>query len=124
MQIDSVSLAKGDIKSKEKNKNNKPYCFYCLMNGHKMEVSNTIICCDLCDDNDHVTEACPFMNGAPPTTTPLGYAVAGLGFYHIPFIDKQNTKTDYKDALVKIIEGSLTATQFTVEKTFTRQLEA
>jgi hypothetical protein len=113
MQIDS---AQGDIKSKGKIKNKKPHCFRCLTTGHKMEVCKTIICCDLCDDNDHVTKACCFMKGAPPTATPLGYAVDGLGFYCIPFTVKQNTKTDSNDALVKITEGS-------TPKTFTRQLE-
>jgi hypothetical protein len=38
-----------------------------------------------------------------------------LGFYYIPYTEKQKNKTESRDAVVTISEGSLTAAQVTVE---------
>ena len=50
-----------------------------------------------------------------PTAIPCGFAVEGLGFYYIPYTEKQKNKTESRDAVVTISEGSLTAAQVTVE---------
>ena len=43
------------------------------------------------------------------------FAVEGLGFYYIPYTEKQKTKTESREAVVTISEGSLTAAQVAVE---------
>ncbi|WVZ93689.1 hypothetical protein U9M48_039650 [Paspalum notatum var. saurae] len=98
-----------------KNKTSKPYCYRCFTKGHVISVFTTVLCCDMCDENDHATKACPYAKGAKPTATPCGYAVDGLGFYYIPFTGKQTETLDSKAALVKVSEGSLTVAQATVE---------
>ncbi|KAJ1275894.1 hypothetical protein BS78_05G171000 [Paspalum vaginatum] len=92
-----------------------PYCYRCFTKGHVASVCTTVLCCEICDSDEHVTKACPWMKGAKPTAIPCGYAVDGLGFYFIPHTEKHVPKSDSRTALVKVIEGSLTAVQVTVE---------
>ena len=80
-----------------------------------MAECTTTLCCVVCDGDDHVTKACPLAKGVKPTAIPCGYAVEGLGFYYIPYTEKQKTKTESREAVVTISEGSLTAAQVAVE---------
>ncbi|KAJ1282618.1 hypothetical protein BS78_03G065900 [Paspalum vaginatum] len=92
-----------------------PYCYRCFTKGHVSVVCTTVLCCGICDSAEHVTKACPLMKGAKPTAILCGYAVDGLGFYFIPHTEKHVPRSDSRSALVKVIEGSLTAAQVTVE---------
>ncbi|KAJ1255459.1 hypothetical protein BS78_K215100 [Paspalum vaginatum] len=96
-------------------KQNKPYCYRCFTKGHAITVCSTVLCCDICDSDEHHTKACPYSKGAKPTAIPCGYAVDGLGFYYIPYNGKQKDTSDSKSAMVKVSEGSLTVSQFTAE---------
>ncbi|WVZ95932.1 hypothetical protein U9M48_041634 [Paspalum notatum var. saurae] len=80
-----------------------------------LQLAMQALLCDVCDSDGHVANACPYSKGAKPTAILCGYAVDGLGFYHIPFNGKQKANLDSKDALVKVLEGSLTEAQVTVE---------
>ncbi|KAJ1273979.1 hypothetical protein BS78_05G028000 [Paspalum vaginatum] len=80
-----------------------PYCYRCFTKKVMFQLA------------EHVTKTCPLMKGAKPTAIPCGYAVDGLGFYFIPHTEKHVPKSDSRSALVKVIEGSLTAAQVTVE---------
>jgi hypothetical protein len=44
-----------------------------------------------------------------------GYAVDGLGFYYIPHAAPIKNKGNTKAALIRVVEGSLNATQVTAE---------
>jgi hypothetical protein len=113
MHIDGEIVTQGAIKGSGKNK--PPYCFRCLTKGHVMTECTTTLCCVVCDGDDHVTKACPLLKGVKPTAIPCGFVVEGLGFYYIPYTEKQKTKTESRDAMVTISEGSLTAEQVTIE---------
>ncbi|WVZ54019.1 hypothetical protein U9M48_004889 [Paspalum notatum var. saurae] len=80
-----------------------------------LQLAMQALLCDVCDSDEHVAKACPYSKGAKPTAILCGYAVDSLGFYHIPFNGKQKANLDSKDALVKVLEGSLTEAQVTVE---------
>lgn len=80
-----------------------------------MTECTSIISCDICDSDNHVTKACPAMKGAKPTATLCGYAVEGLGFYYIPHSGKQKRKVEPRQAIVSVTSGDLTMAQVTVE---------
>ncbi|KAJ1259458.1 hypothetical protein BS78_10G157000, partial [Paspalum vaginatum] len=105
------NLTRESSKSGKKN----PYCYRWFTKGHVSVVCTTVLCCEICDSVEHVTKACPLMKGAKPTAIPCRYAVDGLGFYFIPHIEKHVPKSDSISAPVKVIEGSLTTAQVTVE---------
>jgi len=43
------------------------------------------------------------------TAIPCGYAIEGLGFYFIPVIENPKIVSEDKSAVVRVLEGSLTA---------------
>jgi hypothetical protein len=49
------------------------------------------------------------------TAIPCGYAVEGLGFYFIPVTENPKVNLEEKSAVVRVLEGSLTADQLAVE---------
>jgi len=49
------------------------------------------------------------------TAIPCGYAVEGLGFYFIPVAENPKVNLEEKSAVVRVLEGSLTADQLAVE---------
>jgi hypothetical protein len=49
------------------------------------------------------------------TAIPCGYAVEGLGFYFIPAAENPMVNLEEKSAVVRVLEGSLTADQLAVE---------
>jgi hypothetical protein len=49
------------------------------------------------------------------TAIPCGYAVEGLGFYFIPVTENPKFNLEEKPAVVRVLEGSLTADQLAVE---------
>jgi hypothetical protein len=49
------------------------------------------------------------------TAIPSGYAVKGLGFYFIPVAENPKLNLEEKSAVVRVLEGSLTADQLAVE---------
>jgi hypothetical protein len=63
---------------------------------------------DLCF-GDHVKKVCPNLKYLHSTAIPCGYAVEGLGFYFIPVIENSKIASDDKSAMVRVLEGSLTA---------------
>lgn len=71
--------------------------------------------CFRCDSEEHATEACPLQNGAKPKAEPCGFAVDGLGFYHIPHSEKPISKLESEYARVKVIKGQMSAAQVTYE---------
>uniref|UniRef100_K3ZCU6 CCHC-type domain-containing protein n=1 Tax=Setaria italica TaxID=4555 RepID=K3ZCU6_SETIT len=94
---------------------NKPYCYRCLTKGHINTQCTTQISCALCVTDTHVTKACPQAKVAKQTASLCGYAVDGLGFYHIPYNGKLKAQPESKAAVVKVIEGSMTANNIAVE---------
>jgi len=62
-----------------------------------------------------VKKICPNLKILQSTAIPCGYAVEGLGFYFIPVIDTPKVTSVDTSAVVRVLEGSLTADQLAVE---------
>ena len=92
----------------------KPYCYHCHTKGHTMSVCTVVLSCEICF-GDHVKKVCPNLKNLQATAIPCGYAVEGLGFYFIPIIENPKLPSDDKSAVVRVLEGSLTADQLAVE---------
>ncbi|KAJ1255690.1 hypothetical protein BS78_07G089300 [Paspalum vaginatum] len=86
---------------------NKPYCYKCLTEGHKITECTTVLSCDMCGSDEHVTKACASSKHTKPTALPCGYAVEGLGFYYIPYLGDQLSPSDSVAAMVRVIEGTM-----------------
>jgi len=109
LDVPESSHKGGNHKSK-----GKPYCYRCHTKGHTMSVCTTVLCCDLCF-GDHVKKVCPNLKNLNSTAIPCGYAVEGLGFYFIPVAENPKLTSEDKSAVVRVLEGSLTADQLAVE---------
>jgi len=103
------SSQKGNQKSK-----GKPYCYRCHTKGHTISVCTAVLSCEICY-GDHVKKVCPNLKNLHSTAIPCGYAVQGLGFYFIPVAENPKVVSDDKSAVVRVLEGSLTADQLAVE---------
>ena len=69
----------------------------------------------LCDSHEHMNHKCPLLKAPRPVAYAAGYAVMGLGFYHIPHPPLPRTKKDSKMARVSVVGGSLSADQLVLQ---------
>ena len=58
---------------------------------------------------------CPNSKKTNTSAIPCGYAVEGLGFYFIPVVENAKVNVQEKKAMVRVLEGSFTVDQLTVE---------
>lgn len=89
-------------------------CSRCTQKGHSISDCSTQVYCVICDGHDHVNHCCHLLKQARPVAHAVGYAVEGLGFYHIPH-PPLSRKKDSKTALVKVVVGTLTVDQVTAQ---------
>jgi hypothetical protein len=92
----------------------KPFCYHCHTKVHTMAECTAVLCCEICY-GDHVTKICPNMKKMNTTAIPCGYAVEGLGFYFIPLAENPKVNVEEKSAVVRVLEGSITADLLAVE---------
>lgn len=85
-------------------------CSRCALKGHLAADCSTELYCVICDGHDHVNHRCHLLKQPRPVAHAVGYAVAGLGFYHIPH-PPLSRKKDSKTALVKVVGGTLSIDQ-------------
>ena len=69
----------------------------------------------LCDSHEHMNHKCPLLKAPRPVAYAAGYAVMGLGFYHIPHPPLPRMKKDSKMARVSVVGGSLSADQLVLQ---------
>jgi hypothetical protein len=55
-----------------------------ISKGHVSAECSTILFCAICEGGDHVAASCPTKKKAKPMAFSVGYAIDGLGFFHIP----------------------------------------
>ena len=108
-----LEIPKSSNKGNQKNKN-KPYCFRCYTKGHTINECTTILKCDICF-GDHVKKVCPNLKSLNVSVNPCGYAVEGLGFYHIPVTENSKSKDLDTSAIVRVLDGSPTTEDLAVE---------
>lgn len=76
--------------------------------GHVREDCDAEMYCDICDCIEHFTSRCPKFRGDKPCAIPCGYAVEGLGFYHIPQSVTPQQRSDPRAAVIRVTDGTLT----------------
>ncbi|CAN6317318.1 unnamed protein product [Urochloa humidicola] len=87
-------------------------CARCTKKGHIAARCTAEIYCVICNThNDHMNHKCPVLKMPRPVAHAVGYAVHGLGFYHIPHPPLAKVKRESKTALIKVEGGSLTKEQ-------------
>ncbi|KAJ1256953.1 hypothetical protein BS78_K261200 [Paspalum vaginatum] len=87
-------------------------CSRCTKKGHVAARCTNQIYCVICDSKDHVNHRCPVLKQPRPVAHAVGYAVHGLGFYHIPHPPLPQAKKDSKTALIRIVGGQLSEEQW------------
>ncbi|KAG0521007.1 hypothetical protein BDA96_08G123900 [Sorghum bicolor] len=90
-------------------------CSRCSKKGHAAGDCNAEVYCVICDSQDHMNHKCPLLKAPRPVAHAAGYAVMGLGFYHIPHPPLPRTKKDSKMARVSVMGGSLSADQLVLQ---------
>lgn len=86
-------------------------CSRCSKKGHHAAVCTTEIYCVICNSNDHMNHRCHLLKAPRPVAHAAGYAVMGLGFYHIPHPPLPRVKKDTKKAQVSVVGGILSGEQ-------------
>lgn len=86
-------------------------CSHCTKNGHVAAKCDAELYCVICDGQDHVNHKCPILKQARPVAHAVGYAVHGLGFYHIPHPPLAWSKKESKSAMITVTGGVLTKEQ-------------
>jgi hypothetical protein len=83
-------------------------CSRCAKKGHNTAACTAEIYCVICDaHNDHVNHRCPVLKLPRPVAHAVGYAVHGLGFYHIPRPPLSRAKKDSRMALISVEGGQV-----------------
>jgi hypothetical protein len=60
-----------------------PYCYQYKTKGHAIEVCHASTYCDICASHDHVRPRCPKFRAVRLAAMMCGFAVEGLGFFHM-----------------------------------------
>jgi hypothetical protein len=104
------SSAQGEARGN--NINNIPCCYHCLNHGHPTEECTTVLSCVICESASHVKAWCPLLKKAKSTfALTCGYAIDGLGFYHIPTSVAVRPRTEARAAAVRVVQGVMTTAQ-------------
>jgi hypothetical protein len=82
-------------------------CSCCTRKGHIAANCTKEIYCIICDKHDHVNYKCPLLKMPRPVAHTVGYAVHGLGFYHIPRRPLARSRKDSRTAIVSVEGGML-----------------
>jgi hypothetical protein len=73
-----------------------PYCFRCKTKGHAE------MFCEICESRDHIKHHCSKFIADKMAAVPRGYAVEGLGFFHIAHDASLKHKSVERTTLIKI----------------------
>lgn len=90
-------------------------CSRCSKRGHTSAGCTTELYCVICDGRDHVNHRCPVLKQPKPVAHAVGYAVHGLGFYHIPHPPLSRTRKESRSASITVVGGELTKEQVVIQ---------
>ena len=90
-------------------------CSRCSKKGHMAAACKVEVYCVICDSHEHMNHKCPLLKAPTPVAHAAGYAVMGLGFYHIPHPPLPRTRKDSRMARVSVIRGVLTEEQLLMQ---------
>ncbi|CAO2178969.1 unnamed protein product [Urochloa humidicola] len=106
IEAEGREVSKGGKKEKS--------CCRCTQKGHLAADCTNKVYCVICDGHDHVNHRCHLLKQPRPVAHAVGYAVTGLGFYHIPHAPLSRKK-DSKTAIVKVVGGTLSSDQMVTQ---------
>ena len=90
-------------------------CSRCFKRGHLASKCEAELYCVICDGHDHVNHKCPILKQSRPVAHVVGYAVHGLGFYHIPHPPLPKSKKETRQALISVVGGELSRDQVVMQ---------
>lgn len=76
-------------------------CSRCTKKGHVASRCTVDLYCVICDGHDHVNHKCPIFKHPRPVAHAIGYAVHGLGFYHITLPPLSRGQEGIKNGVVQ-----------------------
>lgn len=85
-------------------------CSRCSKKGHLAASCSAVVYCVICNSHDHMNHKCHLLKAPRPVAHAAGYAMMGLGFYHIPHPPLPRLK-DSKKAQVSVEGGILSSEQ-------------
>jgi hypothetical protein len=68
---------------RKENSDKISYCFRCKTKGHAIESCKASMYCIICDSRDQFKPHCTMYRTVKQGAAPCGFAVEGLGFFHI-----------------------------------------
>lgn len=86
-------------------------CSRCSKKGHHAVSCKAEVLCVICSSQDHMNHKYQLVKAPRPVAQAVGYAVMGLGFYHIPHPPLPKLKKDSKKAMVSVVGGILSGEQ-------------
>jgi hypothetical protein len=92
-----------------------PYCYRCKTKGHAIEVCHENMYYDICASHDHVQPRYPKFQVVRQLAVPCGFAVEGLGFFHIHHEISQRQCNEARTTLISVFDGCLTVQNVIVE---------
>ncbi|KAL6658809.1 hypothetical protein ACP70R_002849 [Stipagrostis hirtigluma subsp. patula] len=113
--VDIPESSNQAAKRENQGQKQKPYCYRCLTKGHALTGCTTVLRCDICFSNDHLTTKCHRVKGNKIMAIPCGFAVPNLGFYYIPETVPNRTRVDAAAATIKVIQGQMTMANVVTE---------
>ncbi|RLM69189.1 hypothetical protein C2845_PM17G05950 [Panicum miliaceum] len=90
-------------------------CSRCTKRGHATAKCVAELLCVICNAEDHVNHRCPLLKQSRPVAHAVGYAVHGLGFYHITHAPLPRSKKESRSAVISMVGGVLTKEQVVVQ---------
>jgi hypothetical protein len=100
-----------------------PYCFRCKTKGHAIEVCHAMMFCDICASHDHVRPRCPKFRTPKLAAVPCGYAVEGLGFFHVPHEISMRQRNEARTMLIRVFDGYLSVHNVILELERTMEVD-
>nr|TKW36457.1 hypothetical protein SEVIR_2G441200v2 [Setaria viridis] len=86
-------------------------CLKCTKKGHLAAKCSVELYYVICNSTKHVNHRCPVLKQPRPIAHVVGYAVHGLGLYHIPHPPLPRVRKVSKMTLITTVGGQLTKDQ-------------
>lgn len=90
-------------------------CSRCNKRGHAASRCIAELHYVICDGHDHLNHMCLILKQSRPVAHAVGYAVHGLGFYHIPHPPLPKTKRESSSTMITVVGGELSKEQIILQ---------
>lgn len=97
------------------------HCYRCELPGHGVKECKTVLLCEICAKDTHLTSKCAFPNQPKPTVQLAGSAPDGLRMFVAPIVKKATVDSRNAMAIINVHSGYITADQLV--KAFNRMFQ-